>query len=74
MTKLLFALRDGPLAPQALRQAVGLSHRPTFRLNYLRPAIKSGFIEPTIPKRPSSRLQQYRLTAKGRAWLAAAGT
>jgi len=26
-------------------------------------------LEYTIPEKPNSRLQKYRLTAKGRAWL-----
>jgi ATP-dependent DNA helicase RecG len=28
-------------------------------------------MEMTIPAKPQSRLQKYRLTEKGRAWLAA---
>jgi len=43
-----------------------LSHRPTFRANYLHPALEQDLIERTIPEKPNSRLQKYRLTAKGR--------
>ena len=34
-----------------------LSHRPTFRANYLNPALSAGLIEQTIPDKPNSRLQ-----------------
>ena len=44
-----------------------LSHRPTFRANYLNPALTANLIEYTIPGKPQSRLQKYRLTAKGNA-------
>jgi hypothetical protein len=57
------------MAPSALSIRLGLKHRPTFRENYLRPALAQGLIEPTIPEKPNSRLQKYRLTAKGRALL-----
>ena len=43
-----------------------LSHRPTFRTNYLNPALTTGLIERTIPDESNSRLPKYRLTAKGR--------
>lgn len=46
---------------------LALSHRPTFRANYLHPALAAGLIEYTIPDKPQSRLQKYRLTTKGRA-------
>ncbi len=40
-----------------------LTHRPTFRVNYLSPALEAGLIERTVPNKPNSRLQKYRLTA-----------
>ena len=43
------------------------SHRPTFRANYLNPALTSDLIEYTIPGKPQSRLQKFRLTTKGKA-------
>ena len=50
-----------------LRQALGLRHEDHFRAKYLIPALQSGFVEMTIPDRPKSSRQQYRLTAKAEA-------
>jgi len=47
-----------------------IKHKPTFRENYLHPALANGLIEMTIPDKPQSRMQKYRLTDTGRAWLA----
>ena len=69
VVRLLQTLVSGPLAPSEIQQRLELKHRPTFRVNYLRPALERRWIEPTIPDKPNSRLQQYRLTDKGRAWL-----
>lgn len=50
----------------SLMKELGLSHRPTFRQNYLNPALAQGYIERTVPDRPNSPAQKYRLTEKGR--------
>jgi hypothetical protein len=34
----------------------------------LNPAIDQGYVEPTIPDKPNSQNQKYRLTAKGVAF------
>ena len=58
--------KTGPLAVSEAMKRLKLAHRPTFRSNYLRPAIAAGLVEPTLPDKPNSRLQKYRLTDRGR--------
>jgi ATP-dependent DNA helicase RecG len=70
VSRLLLALESSPKSAGELREWLGLKHRPTFRGNYLHPALERGLIENTIPDKPNSRLQEYRLTAKGRRHLA----
>jgi ATP-dependent DNA helicase RecG len=48
-----------------LQQALGLRHEDHFRERYLIPALREGIVEMTIPEKPKSSKQQYRLTAKG---------
>lgn len=55
----------GEMSREALQVALGLSDRKSFRDRYLKPALAEGLIEMTIPDKPNSRLQKYRLTAKG---------
>jgi len=52
-----------------LQRMVALEDREHFRKAYLNPLLQAGWLVPTIPEKPNSRLQKYRLTTKGRAWL-----
>ena len=65
ISRLLKALDQKELSSSELRNNLGIKHRPTFRDNYINPALYAGLIELTIPDKPNSRLQKYRLTAKG---------
>ena len=53
----------------ALMEAVGLGHREHFRESYLVPALAAGYLEMTIPDKPTSSRQRYRLTPAGHAFL-----
>ena len=55
LERLLSALGDDTLSAAELMERLGLSHRPTFRKNYL-----NNLIERTIPDKPNSRNQKYR--------------
>jgi len=50
-----------------LMAKMGLSDRKNFRNRYLQPLLEQGLIEMTIPDKPNSRNQKYRLTPKGEA-------
>jgi len=50
-----------------IREGLRLKDRTHAREAYINPALKSGFIEMTIPEKPNSRLQKYRLTPRGKA-------
>jgi Fic family protein len=65
---LIRVIGTAELGSNDLMQAMGLSHRPTFRNNYLNPALEGGWIERTQPDSPRSPTQRYRLTGKGRRW------
>ncbi|MCC5788384.1 MAG: transcriptional regulator, partial [Opitutales bacterium] len=58
------------LSREELQSRMNLSDRHNFKRLYLVPALEAGLIERTIPEKPNSRLQKYRLTEKGKAELA----
>lgn len=58
---------DREMAAADLMERLGLRHRPTFRKNYLNPALALGLIEMTDPDSPKSPAQRYRLTDLGRS-------
>ncbi len=66
VARLLVVLQTGPKTATELMAALGLSHRPTFRKNYMRPALAAGFVEMTHPESPTAKNQKYRLTARGK--------
>jgi predicted HTH transcriptional regulator len=67
-TKLLQAAAE-PASRDQIQTAAGMSDREHFRKAYLEPLLTAGWIERTIPDKPTSPHQRYRLTTKGREWL-----
>jgi ATP-dependent DNA helicase RecG len=62
-------LRESEVGKKEMAKRLG-KPKPTRYLNDLvRKMVANGLIEFTIPDKPTSRLQKYRLTHKGRAWL-----
>ncbi|MCP4574776.1 MAG: AAA family ATPase [Deltaproteobacteria bacterium] len=53
-----------------LMAIAGRTSRTKFRNQVLKPLLDAGVIEMTIPEKPRSSKQRYRLTAKGKEWLA----
>lgn len=65
LLKALFSV-DQPIARNELQALLSLKDRESFRERYLKPALEFGLVEMTLPDKPNSRLQQYRLTQQGR--------
>ncbi len=67
--KSLIQILDTEMDRQEIQRKLGLSHRENFRSNYLKPALELKLIEMTIPDKPISKNQQYKLSEKGRSFL-----
>jgi ATP-dependent DNA helicase RecG len=65
----LLGVMRGEMIRQEIQKRLGLKGRANFEDRYLKPAIEAEFIELTIPDKPTSRLQKYRLSPKGATWL-----
>ena len=50
-----------------IQSLAGAKHRQTFRENYLNALIGKSWLGRTIPDKPKSSRQMYRLTKKGQA-------
>ena len=69
----LLAAIQGEMGREALQSALGHSDRKSFRERYLKPALADDLIEMTIPDKPRSSRQKYRLANKGRHAMARHG-
>ena len=56
---------EGEVDRDTLQSLIGIKHRTYFRSTYIKPALEEGYIEFTLPNEKQSKLQKYRLTAKG---------
>ena len=63
------AVGEGSWSRKELMEKLSLKGRDNFEKLYLAPALEASLIERTIPDKPNSRLQQYRLTEKARSLL-----
>ncbi|MCK5843729.1 MAG: hypothetical protein KAG97_03410, partial [Victivallales bacterium] len=68
--KVLSALLKGDLAKSELAMAIGQKTASGKLHQRVREMLDGDFIEYTMPEKPNSRLQKYRLTEKGKALLA----
>lgn len=59
---------EGEMKRSEIQKKLSLKHDDYFRLHYIEPAMKAGFIEMTYPERPNHPKQKYRLTEKGIAY------
>jgi ATP-dependent DNA helicase RecG len=66
--RLLNACRS-EMSRRQLQDSLGLKGEENFRKLYLEPAMEAGLVEMTIPDKPKSRLQKYRLTNAGKRLL-----
>jgi len=66
--RLIKAVGSGERSSAELMKSLKLAHAPTFRKNYLTPALEDNWIERTQPDSPRSPTQRYRLATKGSNW------
>ena len=60
VNRLLDCMGEEEYSTKELMALIGLKHRPTFRDNYLLPALALGYIEMTVPEKPNSSKQMYK--------------
>ena len=65
----LLEVISGEMNRRQIQEALGLKNTKHVRKTYLLPALQAGLIEMTIPDKPRSSKQRYRLTMAGREYL-----
>ena len=71
--RVLAVLKNGPLSKAQISDRLGQGEISGYLNKLIRLLLSDQTIEYTIPEKPNSRLQKYRLTAKGAALLAPKG-
>lgn len=61
-----FCINPKPLTE--IMKLINWTDRTKFRNKYINPLIAEGVLEMTVPDKPNSRLQKYRLTEKGKRY------
>lgn len=75
-TKRVWSILKLAVEPSEMRQlqeAVRETNKRRFVLKYIKPLISIGWLEMTIPDKPTSKLQKYRLTPTGKSILSVIG-
>jgi ATP-dependent DNA helicase RecG len=67
--RFLEVLQTRPLTRGEAQDRLRLKGQANFRDRYLMPALKWGLVEMTVPDKPRSSRQRYRLTPRGSAVL-----
>ncbi len=70
----MLSVLNEEMSRRQLQEHLALKGIANFKERYLKPALAAGLIELTIPSKPNSRLQRYRLTDKGRGIKGLKGT
>lgn len=69
----ILKLAAEPSEMRQLQETVGETNKRRFALKYIKPLISIGWLEMTIPDKPTSKLQRYRLTIQGKHILSIVG-
>jgi Fic family protein len=64
--KKLISIFSGELSRVEIKSLLNLTDGEYARQQYIAPSLKLGYIEMTLPDKPTSKLQKYRLTNKGK--------
>jgi len=62
---ILRSCRECPRSSREMQTLTGIKHRESFQRNYLDLLLSRNWLERTVPDKPQSRLQKYRLTNAG---------
>lgn len=66
---LLLTRLVGEMSRAELMAVLNLKDKKHFRTHYRQAALAAGVLEMTVPDKPQSCHQKYRLTASGRQWI-----